>query len=91
MELYQQAQIQNAIAEKKQKIRYEIGQSNAVHWLLSQATNDDAGAQCSLGEHYLNGEGCETNQTKAVYWLTKAANQGDLEASNKLAEIQKSQ
>jgi TPR repeat protein len=44
--------------------------------------------ECSLGEHYLTGLGCETNRTQAVYWLTQAANQGDLEASNKLAEIQ---
>ncbi len=47
--------------------------------------------QCDLGEHYLAGQGCETNREKAIYWLTKSANQGNLEASNKLAEIQKPQ
>ncbi|MGD1090057.1 MAG: hypothetical protein ABR955_15240 [Verrucomicrobiota bacterium] len=78
------------IAELREKQKEFLAESNAVVWLQSQATNGDAGAQCSLGEHYLTGLGCETNRTKAVYWLTQAANQGDLEASNKLAEIQNS-
>ena len=66
-----------------------IAQSNAVLWLQSQASNGDAGAQCSLGEHYLNGQGCQTNRQQGVYWLTQAAAQGDIEASNKLANLQK--
>ena len=66
-----------------------ISQTNTVHWLLSQATNGDESAQCSLGEHYLNGQGCETNRELAIYWLTQAANHGDIEASNKLVSLQK--
>jgi len=75
-----------AIADKK---KAEQGQVNAVKWLQSQATNGSASAQCSLGIHYLNGQGCETNREQAIYWLTQAANQGDQEASNKLASLQK--
>jgi len=59
-------------------------QINTIHWLLSQATNGDAYAQCNLGEHYLNGQGCETNLEQAIYWLQKSAAQGNIAASNKL-------
>lgn len=79
------------IAAQLEKQKEFLAESNAVVWLQSQATNGDAGSQCSLGEHYLTGLGCETNRTQAVYWLTQAANHGDLEASNKLVEIQKPQ
>ena len=71
------------------KEKWEQGQINAVKWLQSQATNGDAGAQCSLGGHYLNGQGCETNREQAIFWLQKSAAQGDIEASNKLASLQK--
>jgi TPR repeat protein len=64
-----------------------IANSNAVMWLQSEATNGSVSAQCSLGLHYLNGQGCETNKELAVYWLTQAANQGEIEASNKLEWI----
>lgn len=70
------------------KQKYEQGQINAVRWLQSQATNGVAYAQCSLGEHYLNGQGCETNRDQAIYWLQKSASQGYIEASNKLATLQ---
>ena len=63
------------------------GQTNAVRWLLSQATNGDASAQCSLGEHYLAGLGCETNRDLAIQWLQKAADGGSTEASNKLSQL----
>jgi TPR repeat protein len=75
-----------AIADKKRAMQ---GQINAVRWLQPQATNGDASAQCSLGMHYLNGQGCETNREQAIYWLQKAAEQGNLEASNKLVSLQK--
>jgi hypothetical protein len=73
----------------KQAARQKIlqGQTNAVHWLLSQATNGDASAQCSLGERYLAGLGCETNRALAIQWLQKAADGGSVEASNKLAQL----
>ena len=64
-----------------------IANSNAVVRLQLQATNGAAWAQCSLGLHYLKGEGCETNREQAIYWLQKAALQGDLEASNKLSGL----
>jgi hypothetical protein len=76
-------------AAQRQKEKQFLAQSNAVRWLQPQATNGDAGAQCSLGLHYLNGEGCETNREQAIYWLTQAANRGDIEASNKLASLKK--
>jgi S1-C subfamily serine protease len=75
-----------AIADKERSMQ---GQINAVRWLQPQATNGDASAQCSLGFHYLNGQGCETNREQAIYWLQKAAEQGNLEASNKLVSLQK--
>ena len=62
-------------------------ETNTVRWLLPQATNGDASAQCDLGEHYLNGQGCETNLEQAIFWLQKSAAQGNLEASNKLATL----
>ena len=62
-------------------------QTNAVRWLLSQATNGDVSAQCNLGEHYLIGQGCETNRDLAIQWLRKAADGGSAEASNKLSQL----
>jgi hypothetical protein len=79
-----------AASKAKEEInRQKIFQAqiNTVRWLSPQATNGDASAQCSLGEHYLNGQGCETNQEQGIYWLQKAADQGDLEASNKLEQL----
>jgi len=78
----------------KRQIQQEIearktfaGQSNAIRWLQPQASNGSASAQCSLGLHYLKGEGCEANQALAIYWLQKAADQGDAEAIAKLKTI----
>jgi len=62
-------------------------QSNAVMWLMPQATNGSSSAQYSLALHYLSGTGCETNANLALFWLEKAASQGSLEASNKLFQI----
>jgi TPR repeat protein len=73
-----------AEAIKKQK---QESDERAVKWLLPQATNGSASAQRSLGIHYLNGQGVETNKETAIYWLTQAANQGDIEASNILAKL----
>jgi hypothetical protein len=87
-ELIKEIEELNRIAAQREQQKEFLAQSNAVVWLQSQATNGDAESQCSLGEHYLTGLGCNTNRTQAVYWFTQAANQGDLEASNKLAEIQ---
>jgi hypothetical protein len=81
-----QADATQAAIEAQKKKAFE-SQKRAVEWLLSQATNGSASAQCSLGFHYLNGQGVETNKETAVYWLTKAANQGDMEASNKLSQL----
>ena len=80
---------QNAKAQEAAQAKKFLIQSNAVRWLQPQATNGDASAQYSLGLHYLNGQGCETNREQAIYWLTQAANQGNQEASNKLASLQK--
>jgi TPR repeat protein len=75
------------LATKAAAAKAYQAQANVIRWLQPQATNGDASAQCSLGEHYLTGQGCETNRTQAIYWLTQASNQGDIEASNKLANL----
>jgi TPR repeat protein len=80
----QEAAKVRAIADKKKAME---AQANAVRWLQSQATNGDASAQCSLGEHYLAGIGCETNREQGIYWLKQASAQGDIEASNKLSTL----
>ncbi len=80
---------QKIAATKAEQAKLYAAQARAVLWLQTQATNGDASAQCCLGLHYLNGQGCETNLVKAIYWLQKAAAQGDLEASNKLASLRK--
>jgi TPR repeat protein len=79
---------QKGAAQKAAETKAYALQTSAVRWLQSQAASGSASAQCSLGLHYLTGQGCETNQTLAVFWLQKAAAQGDIEASNKLAQIQ---
>ena len=81
-----QADAAQAALEAQKKKAFEL-QKHAVEWLLSQATNGSASAQCSLGIHYLNGQGVETNKETAVYWLTQAANQGNIEASNALEKL----
>lgn len=78
----------NATIEAQKKKTFE-SQKHAMEWLQPQATNGSASAQCSLGLHYLNGQGCETNREQAIYWLQKSAVQGYIEASNKLASLQK--
>jgi len=82
------------LALEKQRLDAEnfnkfIIQSNAVVTLIQHATNGESWAQCSLGNHYLNGIGCETNLDAAKYWFQKAAEQGDLEASNNLAKLKR--
>jgi hypothetical protein len=77
------------IASDRAHQKYLTGETNTVRFLISEVTNGDASAQCDLADHYLNGVGCETNRDLAVYWFTQAANQGDMEASNKLASLQK--
>lgn len=74
---------------ERERQKYLLGETNAVRWLLSQATNGDSSAQCDLGEHYLAGLGCETNREQGIYWLQQAAAQGYVEASNKLTTLQK--
>ena len=84
------AKAQAAVEEKKRQKSKEKNyqaQANAIRFLQPQATNGDASAQCELGLHYLNGQGCETNQEQGIYWLQKAAAQGDLRASKKLEQL----
>ena len=80
-------QAREKLEAQKAKDRGNQSQVNAVKWLQPQATNGSPSAQCSLGLHYLNGQGCETNREAAIYWLRIAADQGNLEASNKLATL----
>ncbi len=74
-------------SSEERKAMKQAVDAKAVAWLFSQATNGSASAQCSLGLHYLNGQGVETNTALAIEWLKRAADQGDIEASNKLVKL----
>ena len=67
--------------------RIRESQTNAFRWLLSQSTNGTASDQYDLAVHYLNGQGCETNNEQAILWLQKSAAQDSVEASNKLVSL----
>jgi hypothetical protein len=69
--------------------RYLMGETNAFNFLLTEASNGSASAQCRLGEHYLSGIACETNLAKGIFWLTQSANNGSVDASNKLAALKR--
>lgn len=73
---------QAAAAKKKKEMEVKT-----FKWLFNQATNGSVGAQCSLGEHYLNGRGTPTNLAAATQWLQTAANAGDVHASNVLFRL----
>lgn len=72
---------------EEKKAMKQAADAKAVTWLLSQATNGSSSAECSLGLHYLNGQGVETNKALAIEWLKKAADQGNIEASNRLEQL----
>jgi TPR repeat protein len=75
-------------AEQKALTKQKSAQDvKTFQWLCSQATNGSVSAECSLGEHYLNGIGTDPNHEAAIEWLKKAAAQGDAHASNVLARI----
>lgn len=79
-----------ALQEQQQQEAYERAfksDERVFKWLLTQVTNGGASTQCSLGKHYLTGQGCQQDREQAVYWLTQAANQGDTEASNALQNL----
>jgi hypothetical protein len=71
-----------ALAKKKHHEAVKV-----FRWLENQATNGSVSAQTSLGEHYLTGNGTDTNLVLGKYWLQKAADSGDVEASNKLVSL----
>jgi len=74
---------EQAAAAKKKRAQ-EI---KTFRWIFADATNGSVGAQCSLGEHYLNGIGTPTNRAAGIEWLTRAANGGDHHASNVLYRL----
>ena len=86
----QQIEAANAKAIRD-KMKTEQLQINTVHFLQDEATNGSASAQYNLGLHYLSGQGCDPNRDQAIFWLQKSASQGNLEASNKLVSLQKSE
>jgi TPR repeat protein len=45
------------------------------------------GAQCVVGQAYLNGEGMPKDLTKALQWFRKAAEKGDKAAREELAGL----
>ena len=63
---------QKIAAKKAEQAKFYAAQARAVLWLQTQATNGDASAQCSLGLHYLNGQGCETNVTLCIFLAAKS-------------------
>jgi len=85
-ELAMNEKIRNDI-KKVRQAKIAAQEAKTVGWLQAQATNGSASAQCSLGLHLLNGQGCETNRELAVYWLQKACAQGSFEATNILAQL----
>jgi TPR repeat protein len=64
-----------------------LAQIKVVEWLKNNVANGAASDQRALAEHYLKGEGCETNRELAIFWLQKASDQGDIDASNKLVML----
>ena len=48
----------------------------------------DAFAMWKLGNHYLEGKGCEKNNDLAIIWLTKAADRGHPLAKEDLLSLQ---
>jgi TPR repeat protein len=86
----EQIEINKTIAAKhaaESKFRALSAQTNLVGTLLIESTNGDAGAQYVLAGHLLAGQGCETNRARAIYWLSNSAALGNLQASNKLANL----
>jgi len=77
-----------AANEKKEEAANKAykAQERDIQRLQPQATNGDDIAQYSLGLHYLEGKGCESNLDTAIYWLKKAADHGNDLASDKLAD-----
>ena len=62
--------------------------AKTVHDLhLAAANHGMAPAMCSLGYIYLNGNGVPKNEAKAIEWFSLAAANGDVEASDKLKEL----
>lgn len=87
LEWLKRAQAAAQLASKEKAKKIKEAEVRAVLWLQSKASNGDAWAQCDLGEHYLKGEGCETNRALAIEWFKKAAARGSFEASNKLESL----
>jgi hypothetical protein len=71
-----------AVAAKKQ-----AADVHTINWLLTQATNGSASAQCSLGLRYLKGEGVPKDEKQAREWLEKAATQGSDEAATVISKL----
>ena len=55
--------------------------------ILKLAEQDDAQAQCLIGQKYLTGDGVDKSTTEAVKWLTKAGEQGIIEAQMSLGAL----
>jgi hypothetical protein len=52
----------------------------AAKWFLKAAVQEHAGAQCDIGQCYVDGEGVEQNHALGATWVSKAADQGDVSA-----------
>ncbi len=81
-------QLPNYTYKKPTAEQKSVSDKRLMTWLYSQATNGDASAQCSLGEHYLTGDTGETNKTFAIEWLKASSQSGNIEASNRLNSIE---
>ena len=79
----EKAQAAEQLAKREeQRQKNLLVQSNTVLHLQTLATNGEAWAQCSLGKHYLNGQGCETNRELAAKWLKMAAGNASTRIAN---------
>jgi len=87
LEVAAKLKVQQILATSEARQNKEAQDLRTFLRLQSQATNGEVWAQSSLGLHYLNGQGCETNRELAIKWLKMAAGNGDMEASNKLERL----
>ena len=89
MEAWERTQNENA---RLDAMVYAVGKEEVTNlqsfvWVSTNAAYGDAFSQFCLGEHYLYGEGCQTNYSLAIRWFKMAAAQGSLEASNQLNDL----
>ena len=59
-----------------------------MRWYSLAAEQENAFAQCNLGNCYKDGKGVEQDKDKAIEWYRKASDNGCEEAKEALDELQ---